>query len=96
MEINNSVAIKKTPLHTQKASAAQAVQFADIFKQVTKRKPTEQLTPAPATLARHTSARSALELKTLNPVGETHKPQAAAMERIGNSRILPFASPSNR
>lgn len=90
MEINNNIAAKTQPLKTQKASAAQAPQFAEIFKQAIKPKPTEQLKPAPATLARHTPPRSHLELTSLNPVGETHKPQAAAMERVGNSRVLPF------
>jgi len=96
MEINNNIAVKTNSLNSQKVSAAKAVQFAEIFKQVTKPEPSEQPKPAAATLTRHTPPRSHLELTSLNPVGETHKPQAAAMERIGNSRILPFASPSNR
>ena len=96
MEINNNIAVKTNPLNSQKVSAAKAVQFAEKFKQVTKPKPSEQPKPAAATLTRHTPPRSHLELTSLNPVGETHKPQAAAMERIGNSRILPFAAPSNR
>jgi hypothetical protein len=96
MEINNNIAAKTQPLKTQKASAAQASQFAEIFKQAIKPKPTEQLKPAPATLARHTPPRSHLELTSLNPVGETHKPQAAAMERVGNSRVLPFVLTNSR
>jgi hypothetical protein len=96
MEINNNVAIKKQSANTEKASAVAAAQFSEIFKQVTKPKPAEQLKPAPATLARHTPPRSHLELKSLNPVDETHKPQAAAMERVGNSRELPFVSSSHR
>ena len=96
MEINNNTAVKTNPLNTQKASAAQAVQFAEIFKQVTKPAPSEPLKPAPATLTRHTPPRSYLEMKSPNPVDQLHKPQAAAMERIGNSRILPFVSSSNR
>jgi len=96
MEINNNIAAKKQPLNTEKAAIAQAAQFAEIFKQVTKSKPTEQPKSAPATLTRHTPPRSHLKLKSPNPVGETHKPQAAAMERVGNSRVLPFVSSSNR
>ncbi|KFE57716.1 hypothetical protein [Pseudomonas syringae] len=96
MEINNTIAAKKQPLKTEKAANAQAAQFAEIFKLVTKSKPTEQPKSAPATLTRPPPPRSPLELKSLNPVGETHKPQAAAMERVGNSRVLPFVSSSNR
>lgn len=96
MEINNNFAAKIQPLKTEKSSAAQAAQFADIFKQATKPKPTEQPKQAPATLTRHTPPRSHLELKSLNPVGETQKPQAAAMERMGNSRVLPFVLTNSR
>jgi len=96
MEINNTIAAKTNPLKTQKASAAQATQFAEIFKQVMKPELSEPLKPAPATLTRHTPPRSHLEMKSPNPVDQIHIPQAAAMERLGNSRVLPFASPSNR
>ncbi len=96
MEINNTTAAKANLLKTQKAPAAQAVQFAEIFKQVMKPELSEPLKPAHATPTRHTPPRSHLEIKSLNPVEQIHKPQAAAMERIGNSRVLPFVSSSHR
>ena len=96
MEISSTIAAKTNPLKTQKAPAAQTVQFAEIFKQVMKPELSEPLKPTPATLTRHTPPRSHLEIKSPNSVDQLHKPQAAAMERIGNSRVLPFVSSSNR
>lgn len=96
MEINSNAIGKINPLKTEKAATAQSAQFAEIFKQATKPKPADQPKPAPATLTQHNPPRSQLELKSLNPVGETHKPQAAAMERVGNSRVLPFVLTNTR
>lgn len=41
--------------------------------------------------ARQTKPRSHLDLVSLNPIQTSFIPQAAALERVGNSRVLPFA-----
>ena len=46
----------------------------------------------PASLARQVRPRSHLELVSLNPVQTSYIPQAAAMEKIGQSRIVPFVT----
>lgn len=45
----------------------------------------------PATLARQVKPRSHLDLVSLNPVQTHYIPEAAALEKIGKSRMLPFS-----
>lgn len=52
---------------------------------------TSNTSPAePATLARPLKPRSHLNLVSLNPVQTHYTPEAAALEKIGSSRIVPF------
>jgi hypothetical protein len=48
-------------------------------------------TAEPANLAPLVKPRSPMQLISLNPVQTHYTPEAAALERIGTSRILPFA-----
>jgi hypothetical protein len=45
----------------------------------------------PASLSRLVKSRSHLDLVSLNPIQTSYVPEAAALERVGKSRILPFA-----
>lgn len=44
----------------------------------------------PANLAKQVKPRCHLNLVSLNPVQTHYTPEAAALERVGKSRILPF------
>lgn len=77
------------PAAPLKAPESQTRSFAQLLKQATT-SPT-LIKPEPATLVSLTKPRSHLKLTSLNPVIESYTPQAAALERVGNSRILPFS-----
>lgn len=77
------------PVASLKAPDTQTQSFAQVLEQATSSQTITK--PEPATLASLTKPRSHLKLTSLNPVIESYTPQPAAMERIGNSRILPFS-----
>lgn len=62
-------------------------QFAQILNKVTN-SAAPNIKPLPATLASLVKPRSHLELTSLNNVEEPPKPLPAALERIGQSRLL--------
>lgn len=54
------------------------------------------LAAEPATLARQVRPRSHLDLVSLNPLQTYYVPEASALERVGESRMLPFRLDSTR
>lgn len=86
---NAATAKKKT---TQTDSGA----FAQILKNVNKPKPAQKIEAQPAALCRQTKPRSHLQLTNLNPVSAPPKARPAALETIGESRILPFVLSTTR
>lgn len=94
--------IKVNPVHPNTATAqkknpqADSGAFAQILNEVSQSKPAQKLEAQPAALCRLTKPRSHLQLTSLNPVGSLHKPKPAALETIGESRILPFVLSTTR
>ncbi len=94
--------IKANPVHPNAATAlkknpqADSSGFAKILNNMTQPKPAQKIEAQPAALCRQIKPRSHLQLTSLNPVGTLHKPKPAALETIGESRILPFVLSTTR
>lgn len=94
--------IKANPVPPNTATApktnklADSAGFAKILKGVTKPKPALKVEAKPATLCRLIKPRSHLQLTSLNPVSGPPTPKPAALETIGESRILPFVLSTTR
>jgi hypothetical protein len=94
--------IKANPIHPNTAATSKknpqpdSGAFAKILNGVTKANPTQKIEAQPAALCRLTKPRSHLQLTSLNPVSGPPTPKPAALERIGESRILPFALSTTR
>jgi len=94
--------IKANPVHPNAATAktkptqAESGAFAQILNAVTQPKPAQKIEAQPAALCRLTKPRSHLQLTSLNPVSAPPKAKPAALETIGESRILPFVLSTTR
>lgn len=91
-----TVANQKAAITQNKTSQMQSANFAQILNKAITPKPIQKFEAQPATITRLNKPRSQLELTNLSPLGVTHKPKPAALETIGDSRILPFVLSSTR
>lgn len=91
-----TVATQKAAITQNKTSQTQSANFAQILNKAITPKPTQKFEAQPATITRLNKPRSHLELTSLDPTGVQHKPKPAALERIGDSRVLPFVLSSSR
>jgi len=82
-----STLLKQKPKHEPNAPKFMQA-LADAVEKVSSR----TFQPEPASLSRQVKPRSHLELVSLNPVQTSYTPQAAALEKIGQSRIVPFVT----
>lgn len=94
--------IKANPVHPNAASAptknaqTDSAGFTKILNDVIKPKPVQEIEAQPAALCRLIKPRSHLKLTSLNPISGPSTPKPAALERIGESRILPFVLSTTR
>lgn len=95
MEITTHIA-HKAASKQNKSAQAHSADFANILSKTLQPKSPEKIEAQPATLIRSTPPRDHLNLTSLNQVGELHTPKPAALERMGESRILPFVLSSTR
>ena len=89
MKIDTTATHQATAAQDKNAQA-QSTHFADILSKTIKPKTAQTFEVQPAALTRLIKPRSHLQLTSLNPVAVEHKPKPAALEKIGDSRILPF------
>jgi hypothetical protein len=95
MEVkNNTQSVQNPPAYLQRKVEPRSTKFMealaetlDTAKQVDKK----TVAPQSAALTRLVSPRSSMELRSLNPVETIYSPKAAALEKIGKSRLVPFA-----
>ncbi|WP_095102627.1 hypothetical protein [Pseudomonas sp. Irchel 3A5] len=94
--------IKANPVHPNAATApkknaqADSSGFAKILNNMTQSKPAQKIEAQPAALCRQIKPRSHLQLTSLNPVSAPPKAKPAALETIGESRILPLVLSTTR
>jgi len=96
MEVNNTTqAIKNPPAYLQRKVDPRSTKFMKALNMAMESpKPVDKKTTIlsePAALTRLVSPRSSMELRSLNPLETIYSPKAAALEKIGKSRLVPFA-----
>ncbi|WP_122662221.1 hypothetical protein [Pseudomonas viridiflava] len=100
MEIKPTTIHPNTKTGQKKTSTADSGGFAQILNGVTKSTSAQKIEAQPAALCRLTKPRSHLQLTSLNPISgppkPKPKPKPAALETIGESRILPFVLSTTR
>ncbi len=96
MEIKPTTIHPNTKTGQKKTSTADSGGFAQILNGVTKSTSAQKIEAQPAALCRLTKPRSHLQLTSLNPISGPPKPKPAALETIGESRILPFVLSTTR
>ena len=96
MEIKANTVHQNTATERKKNSQTNSGGFAQMLNTVTKPEPAQKIEAQPAALCRQTKPRSHLQLTSLNPVSGPPKPKPAALETIGDSRILPFVLSTTR
>lgn len=88
--INASLTAQPTLLKPKPQPEPNAPKFMQALAEAVETVTSKTLKAEPAHLARQVKSRSHLDLVSLNPVQTSYVPQAAALERIGASRILPL------
>ena len=95
MEVKNTTQpIKNPPAHLERKVDPRSTKFIQALGEAVetaKHANKSIVTPQPAALTRLVSPRSSMELRSLNPVETIYSPKAAALEKIGKSRLVPFA-----
>jgi len=99
MEMNRlNTTSPKTPLQasaplTQKPKPEpNAPQFMQALAEAVETVTSKTLPSEPGTLSRLVKPRSHLDLVSLNPVQTRYVPASAALEKVGNSRLVPFVA----
>jgi len=77
-------------LKTKPKPEPNAPKFMQALAEAVETATSQTLKAEPANLARQVKPRCHLNLVSLNPVHTHYTPEAAALERVGKSRILPF------
>jgi hypothetical protein len=77
-------------LKTKPKPEPNAPKFMQALAEAVETATSKTLKAEPANLARQVKARCHLNLVSLNPVQTHYAPEAAALERAGQSRIVPF------
>ncbi|WP_342654488.1 hypothetical protein [Pseudomonas sp. F3-2] len=93
MEINPIDASREfvsAPLKAKPKPEPNAPKFMQALAQAVERVTSKTLIAEPAALTRHIKPRCHLNLVSLNPVQTHYAPEAAALERVGASRVVPF------
>jgi hypothetical protein len=95
MEVNNRAQpIKNPPAYLERKVDPRSTKFMQAQAEAletAKHVDKKIVTPEPAAIARLVSPRSSMELRSLNPVETIYSPKPAAFEKIGKSRLVPFA-----
>ena len=94
MEVkNNTQSVQNPPAYLQRKVEPRSTKFMQALAETldTAKQDKQTVAPQPAALTRLVSPRSLMELRSLNPVETIYSPKAAALEKIGKSRLVPFA-----
>jgi hypothetical protein len=90
--INPSNVSASTLLKPQPKPEPNAPKFLQALADAVENPPPRTLKAEPANLSRLVRPRSHLDLVSLNPVQTSYIPEAAALEKVGKSRIVPFVA----
>ncbi|WP_268799649.1 hypothetical protein [Pseudomonas huanghezhanensis] len=99
MEVkNNTQPIQNPPAYLERKVDSRSTKFMQALGEaVDATQPVKKTVASePAALTRLISPRASMELRSLNPVEMIYSPKPAALEKIGNSRVLPFAADSRQ
>lgn len=89
--INASNQILPSLLSQKSKTESSAPKFMQALAEAVETVTPKILTAEPSTLVKQVKPRAHLDLTSLNPVQTSYVPEPAALERIGKSRIVPFA-----
>jgi hypothetical protein len=90
--INPSNVPASTLLKPKSKPEPNAPKFLQALADAVENPPSRTLKAEPANLSRLVRPRSHLELVSLNPVQTSYIPEAAVLEKVGKSRIVPFVT----
>jgi len=94
MEVkNNTQSVQNPPAYLQRKVEPRSTKFMEALAETldTAKQDKQTVAPQSAALTRLVSPRSSMGLRSLNPVETIYSPKAAALEKIGKSRLVPFA-----